>query len=208
VLLAGDAYWMVHNDWTGRLRTSARAAGLVVGTAVLGQLIADGVISTYRGDVYLAEGHPVPAEALAREVYAQIVGEPKHYPVGDWLEFLAPEICDRVGWRMVEAGTAWTETIGVVRRRRLFRPTDAQRAAWVYAALVTGIRNGQRFEQSQLFMLRLAVAGSLRHQLLVDAGPDHVDGALQQLGLLWPPWLELLQAADLAIAATALTRQQ
>jgi hypothetical protein len=208
VPLADDAYWLVTNAWTGRSRTAARAAGLVVGAALLGELIAAGLIATSAGTVYPTRTSPPFDDALGREVFAQITGEAQAHSLADWLEFLTPDSCDRVGRRMVDMGAARTESIGTFRRRTLYHPTDPQRAGWVHAGLGAALRDGHQLEQPQLFLLRLATAGSLRHQIFAEAEADQhqIDAALQQLGLVWPPWIELLDAADYAIAATALTR--
>ena len=60
--LADRAYWLVHDDWRGDLRTSPRAADVIVAAALLAELIGaeaidvrDGVVrvftSTHRSTI-------------------------------------------------------------------------------------------------------------------------------------------------------------
>ena len=209
-MLADDAYWLVHDDWTGRPRTSPRTAGLAVAAAVLGELIAGGALVTVRGRMAPAGTHPtVPDEPLGRDVFTRIVEERDQHPIGDWLEFLAPTIADQVGRRMLRAGTARSQVEGLWGRRAVILPVDAgraARAAWVFAGLVDAVREERRLDPWELFLLRLATAGSLRHQLFADVSATQARVALEQLAHLWPPWTELLAAADRAIAVNALTR--
>jgi hypothetical protein len=209
-VLADDAYWLVHDDWTGRPRTSHRAAGLAVAAAVLGELIAGGALVAVRGRIAPAGVSPVPPdETVARDVFTRIVEERDQHPIGDWLDFLAPTVVDQVGRRMLRAGTARSQVQGLWGRRAVILPVDpgrAARAAWVFAGLVAAVREGRTLDPWELFLLRLATAGSLRHQLFADVHPKQARAALDQLDNLWPPWVELLTATDRAIAAAALTR--
>ena len=209
-MLADDAYWLVHDDWTGRPRTSPRTAGVAVAAAVLGELIAGGSLVTVRGRVAPAGTHPTtPDEPLGRDVFTRIVEERDQHPIGDWLEFLAPTIAEQVGRRMLRAGTARSQVEGLWGRRAVVLPVDAgraARAAWVFAGLVDAVRDQRRLDPWELFLLRLATAGSLRHQLFADVPASAARVALEQMEHLWPPWIELLTAAERAIAASALTR--
>jgi hypothetical protein len=208
--LADDAYWLVHDDWTGRPRTSPRTAGLAVGAAVLGELIAGGAIITVRGRIAPAGVDPTaPDEPVGRDIFTRIVEERVRHPIADWLDFLAPSIAEQVGRRMLRAGTARSQVEGLWGRRSVVLPVDAghaAKAAWVFAGLVDAVRDGRHLDPWELFLLKLATAGSLRHRLFADVAPARARAALARLDDLWPPWIELLTATERAIAASALTR--
>lgn len=209
-MLADDAYWLVHDDWTGRPRTSPRTAGLAVASAVLGELIAAGAVVTEHGRIGPARVDPTPPDdPVGREIFTRMVEERVPHPIADWLEFLAPSIAEQVGRRMLCAGTARTQVEGLWGRRAVILPADggqAAKAAWVFAGLAEAVREGRSVDPWELFLLRLAMAGSLRHRLFADVSPERAQAALERRDDVWPPWAELLTVTERAIAAAALTR--
>src|SRR4051794_32588993 len=101
-LLANHVYWLTHHDYTGERRTSRRAAGVMVATAMLGELVQSGAAALDRGEVVALT--PAPAlDPLGTEVIRQIIGESRRHAPAQWLEYLADGICDRVAQRMVAA---------------------------------------------------------------------------------------------------------
>ena len=203
-MLANDAYWLTHHDYTGECRTSRRTAGVMVATAVLGELVECGAAGLDRGDVVALT--PVPAlDPLGAELIGQIIEEGRRHPPAQWLEYLAPAMCERVAQRMVAAGAARTHRAGL-RRPVVVANTGDHAPAWVYAGLVRAVQDGLLLDERQRFLLRLAQYSSVGHQLLSGFDAEHIDVALAQAARVWPPWLGLLDAAVEAIRAAALAR--
>jgi hypothetical protein len=178
----------------------------MLAAAALGELIADGAITADDGGLRVAEHRVVPTDPVGRHIYAELVRQPATYSVTDWLQFLAEDIGDRIGQRMVEQGLAVAETVGRFRRRTVYTPKNTTAAAWVYAGLAVAVREGHGLYGTDLFLLYLATCGSVRHQLLDSISQQCVDEAMTQLASLWPPWWSLLEQTAQAIEAAALTR--
>lgn len=197
-------YWLTHHDYTGERRTSRRAAGVMVATAVLGELIQSGAAALDRGEVVALTPAP-DLDPLGTEVVQQIVGESRRHTPAQWLEYLAAGSCDRVAQRMVAAGQARSHRVGLRRPVVVARPGD-NGPAWVYASLVRAIQDGLLLDEPQRFMLRLVQHSSVGEQLLSGFDAGRVEAALTQAARVWPPWLALLDTAGESIRSAALTR--
>ena len=73
--LGDQAYWLVQNDRNGALRTSTRAANVVVAAAVLGELVAVRALDV-RPDGVVGHEPVAPVDELGCEVAAQIAVAP------------------------------------------------------------------------------------------------------------------------------------
>ncbi len=197
-------YWLTHHDYTGERRTSRRAAGVMVAAAVLGELIQCGAAALDRGEVVALAPAPT-LDPLGTEVVAQIIEENRRHGPAQWTEYLADGICDRVAQRMIAAGLAQTHRIGLRRPVVVARPGD-NGPAWIYASLVRAIQDGLLLDENQRFMLRLAQRSSIGEQLLGGFDAARVEAMLSQAARVWPPWLELLDAAAESIRSAALVR--
>jgi hypothetical protein len=203
-LLANDVYWLTHHDYTGERRTSKRAAGVMVATAMLGELIQAGAAGLDRGQVVALT--PMPElDPLGSDVIRQITDEGRRHTSAEWLEYLADGIGERVAQRMVDAGQAHRRRIGLRRPVVVANPGD-NGPAWIYAALVRAVQDGLLMDEGQRFLLRLAQHSSVGEQLLSGFDARRVEAALAQAARVWPPWLELLDTAAEVIRSAALTR--
>jgi len=203
-MLANDAYWLTHHDFTGERRTSKHAAGVMVATAMLGELIEAGAAGISHGQVVALT--PAPAlDDLGADVVQQITSEGRRHATAQWLEYLSNGVCERIGRRMVAAGAARTHRTGL-RRPVVIANEGDHRPAWVYAGLVRAVQEGLLMDERQRFLLRLARHSSVGNQLLAGVSIEHTDVALAQTAQVWPPWLELLDPAVAAIRSAAVTR--
>jgi Golgi phosphoprotein 3 (GPP34) len=100
--LADDLYLMAHHERTGRPLLAARAAGLGLAGALLGELILAGAISVTAGQVMVTG--PAPGEELAAAVLGLVAGEQQPRPAGEWLAFLARTAPAAVAGRLEQAG--------------------------------------------------------------------------------------------------------
>jgi hypothetical protein len=203
-VLANDAYWLTHHDYTGDRRTSERAAGVMVATAMLGELIEQGAAVIDRGHVVALTPAP-ELDPLGADLIRQITGEDRRHTPEQWLEYLGPGMCERVAQRMVAAGVAQTHRAGL-RRPVVIANSGDHGPAWVYAALVRAVQDGLLLDEQQRFLLRLAQYSSVGRQLLSGFDAGHVDVALAQAARVWPPWAELLDTAVESIRSAAVAR--
>jgi hypothetical protein len=203
-MLADDAYWLIHHDFTGERRTSKHAAGVMIATAMLGELIEAGAAGISHGHVVALTPAP-PLDDLGADVVQQITAEGRRHTAAQWLEYLGNGMCDRIGRRLVAAGAARSHRTGL-RRPVVIANEGDHRPAWVYAGLVRAVQEGLLMDERQRFLLRLARHSSMGDQLLSGTDAEHVDVALAQTSRVWPPWLELLDTAVVAIRSAAVTR--
>jgi hypothetical protein len=203
-MLANDAYWLTHHDFTGERRTSKHAAGVMIATAMLGELIEAGAAGVSHGYVVALTPAP-PLDVLGADVIQQITAEGRRHTAAQWLEYLNNGMCERIARRMVAAGAARSHRVGL-RRPVVIANAGDHGPAWVYAGLVRAVQEGLVMDERQRFLLRLARHSSLGHQLLSGCGAEQVGVALAQTARVWPPWLELLDTAVEAIRSAAVTR--
>jgi hypothetical protein len=203
-MLANDAYWLTHHDFTGERRTSKHAAGVMIATAMLGELIEAGAAGLSHGYVVALTPAP-PLDMLGADVIQQITTEGRRHTAAQWLEYLSGGMCERIGRRLVAADLARSHRVGL-RRPVVIANAGDHGPAWVYAGLVRAVQEGLVMDERQRFLLRLAWHSSLGRQLLSGISTEHVDVALGQTARVWPPWLELLDTAVEAIRSAAVTR--
>jgi hypothetical protein len=203
-MLANDAYWLTHHDFTGERRTSKRAAGVMTATAMLGELIEAGAAGISHGHVVALAPAP-ELDTVGADVVQQIITEGRRHTAAQWLEYLSSGMCERIAWRMVAAGVARSHRTGL-RRPMVIANAGDHGPAWVYAGLVRAVQEGLPMDERQRFLLRLARHSSVGRQLLSGFSAERVDAALAQTAQVWPPWLELLDTAVGAIRSAAVTR--
>ncbi|MGF1662554.1 MAG: GPP34 family phosphoprotein [Kineosporiaceae bacterium] len=219
-MLADDAYWLFHDDTSGRARVPARTAGTVLAAAVLAESSADGVLDVGPDAVRaaVATGRPTgPGTAgedpsrldvVAAEVLARVLAEPDTHPLRDWLAALARDAPHLVGRRLAGTGAAVERRVRRgLRRDVMYLPTDPIAAAWPTARLTTGVRAGRRLEPADTFLLGLAWATPLAGDVLADTDPDRRRHALDRIAHLPPPWLALVEVSRVAVAAGVLTNR-
>ncbi|MGF1646373.1 MAG: GPP34 family phosphoprotein [Kineosporiaceae bacterium] len=223
-MLADDAYWLFHDDRSGRSRIPSRVAGTALAAAVLAELAAEGLlVVTSRvvrptpaarpsGDPD-AMAHPTahlarPLDTAAAEVLSRIAAEPDHHPPRDWLTVLSADAAALVARRMVADGSAIARPVRRgLRREVITLPVDPIAAAWPSARLSTGVRGHRRFGPGDVFLLGLTAATPLFSDLFVDSTPHMREAALAQQDRLPKPWLELLEITRLAVASGVMTHR-
>ncbi|GGK89848.1 GPP34 family phosphoprotein [Mangrovihabitans endophyticus] len=202
-MLGNDAYWLTHHDYTGELRTSPRAAGLIVAAALLGELFRERAAGLHDGCLVAFAGSHDPAGS---QIITQVTAEAQRHPLADWLEYLAPDACERVARRMLTAGTAHTRRL-LLRRRPLViaRPGDTA-PAWVFAGLINAVRTGHPLGDHQRFLLFLANHSDIGRHLFEGVAEHRIQECLDDAARVWPPWRPLLDGAVRAIRDGALAR--
>lgn len=157
-MLADDFFRLAHHDVSGRPRAGERAVGLGLAAALLGELLAVGLIEVMPNDLVIPRLGEPPDATLA-VLWADVVREPAFQPVPVWLAFVADSSYRRVGSRLHGAG-------GVILRRRwhrdVFVPVDMNAAALPAALLSQKLRRrAMELTADEICLAGLVVATGL-----------------------------------------------
>jgi hypothetical protein len=203
--LADRAYWLVHDDWRGDLRTSARAADVMVAAALLAELIGAEAIDVRGGVVRVFTPTPL-LDGLGSEVVAQLVAGPG-ISAGEAIDGLAPMVRDRVAARLIRCGAAEARRVGWRRRRLAVARVGDSGPAWVRAGLATAVERGLFLSEADRVLLQLVRYSSMAGNPLTAAPPDRMAAVLRELDRgCTSRYGELVQAATDALRAAAVAR--
>ena len=202
--LADRAYWLLHDDWSGDLRTSARAADVIVAAALLAELILADGIDVRDGGVRVFTPPP-PLDQLGSEVAAQLTAEPG-ITVAEAIDGLAPTIRDRVAARLIRSGAADARRVGWRRRRLAVARRGDTGPAWVRAGLATAVERGLPLSEADRVLLQLVRHSSVAGNPLTGAPPDRLSALLRELDRGTPAFGGLAQAATDALRTAAVAR--
>ena len=223
-MLADDAFWLFHDERSGRPRIPVRSVGVALGAALLAELALDGRLEVSAEVVRPASGYAAaigsraglvrramsggPPDVAAGEALARVRAEPGSHPLRDWLAVLCLDSARLVGHRMVGAGVAVERAVRRgLRREVVFLPVDPIAAAWPAARLSTGVRGHRGLEPADVFLLGLAAATPLVDDLLADAPAPMRERALARLEGLPGSWRELLETTRVVVASGVMTHR-
>ena len=170
-MLADQFFLIAHEDRTGRSRLHPRATGLGLAAALLGELMLEGRLRCFDGDLYIESRQP-PRDSLAHNVLELLISQPQHRELRTWLAYLSQDAADRVGERLMRSGAVES----VTRRRMLSTQTfympnnEVQRnaAAWAPMRLANIMVRGLEMSISDRVLAGLVVATGLTRHVLWD----------------------------------------
>lgn len=169
MLLADELYFLAHEDSTGKARLHARALGIGLAAALLGELVLFERITIAQDLVSVMDRRP-PDDALAHTTLDQLAGEQQQHTVRTWLTFLAQTAAADVAQRLARAGH-----VQVVQTRRLFGttkthvPVNPSAAAWPENRLRHTFTQGKPISIPDATLAGLAGAAGLIDRFLWDA---------------------------------------
>lgn len=213
VLLADEFFLATYDELTGRCRVSRGTIGLGLAAALLAELMLPGHITIDSGHVRVrnpwpTEKSPTSIDALGCTVLRQLVAERRVTAVRDWLHYLARDAYERVGQRLVRAGTVkprhrrWSPRTTVI-----YEPLDLNTAAWPLARLAGHLQRHESLGAGDLLLAGLITATGLQDYLL-DSLPAAAGQHLRtQLSRLPVPRYELLAETEAAIGDAVLTHR-
>jgi len=202
--LGDRAYWLIQDDWNGGLRTSARAAGVVVAGAVVAELIAEHALEVGPDEVIVRECAR-PLDDLGFDVVAQIAAEPG-ISAAEAIDGLSPSIRERVARRLIKSGVADERRVGVRRRRVAVARDGDIGPAQVRAGLAGRVQRGLPLAEDERLLLQLVRYSSMIGNPLSGIPPDQAAYALRLTGSVIGRYDVLVQAATDAIRAAAVAR--
>jgi hypothetical protein len=170
-VLADQFFLIAHEDRTGRSRLHPRATGLGLAAALLGELMLEGRLRIFDGELYVESRQP-PRDSLSHSVLELLIAQPQHRDVRTWLAYLSQDAADRVGERLMRSGAVES----VTKRRMLSVQTfympnnEAQRnaAAWAPMRLANIMVRGLQMSTSDRLLAGLVVATGLTRHVLWD----------------------------------------
>ncbi len=132
---------------------------------------------------------------------------PESHPLRDWVEYLAEDVRDMVGRRLVTAGLVEREqSRGLSLRMTVrFRAVDAIRGASPRIRLRYLLDRGEAVDAPTATLAALVRATELEPVLLLAARPQTREQLTRIVETLPPPLRALIAAVDAAVAAVALT---
>ena len=214
VLLADEFFLFAYDDLTGRRRVSRGTVDLGLAGALLAELMLPGHVTIDSGHLVVRNPWPIedPAtsvDALGCRVLHQLVVERTVTAVRDWLHYLARDAYDRVGQRLLRAGSVraryprWS-----LRTTVIYEPADMNVAAWPLARLAGHLQRRESLSPGDLLLAGLITATGL-HGYLLDslppaAGP-HLRALLARLAV---PRYELLAETEAAVGDAVLTHRR
>ena len=203
--LADDLYLMAHDDRTGRLLLSARAAGLGLAGAVLADLVLAGCVRVAGGQVAVT-GAAAPGDGLAAGVLGVLASEQPPRPVADWLAFLARTAPADVAARLERAGYL-VPVVARPWRTARWRPADPDCAFAPIVRVESALSPGRPADTQGVALAGLAGACGLGARLALYLAPGaraRIEAATAQLG---PGLRELIAGTQAAVGAALLAHR-
>jgi hypothetical protein len=235
-VLADWALWTTQDEYTGSLRTSRRAAGVIVAAAMLAELVTCDAIRVTSDRVVVLGPVPVPVrpaaawrtavggpgwpagarelrrpplvDALAAEVLAQIVRDPALTPA-EVIGGLAGDIRERVARRLIVAGAAdRRRRWRSLRRRELVAVAREHdvRPASSSTGPIVKILRAEALTSEELFVMHLLADSSLGQVALGHIRQDTVRDALGPVHAIEARYRPLLATAITLLRDLALAR--
>ena len=181
--IADDLFMIAHRDWDGRPLLPVRVMGLSMAGAMLCELALLRCVGVRDGAV-LARGSAAPIEEVAQSVLTQLLAQAESLPVKDWLAYLASDMADAVGQRLLNAGV-----VQVHKRWRSVRfvPVDSTAAFFTAGKLAVTLDNGKAFGPAQSALIGLVqAAGLLGHLPCADPAAARSRATAVTESLAWP----------------------
>jgi hypothetical protein len=203
--LADDLYLMAHDERTGRLVLSARAAGLGLAGALLADLMLAGCLHVTGGQVAVTGAGP-PDDGLAAAVLGVLASERPARPVADWLVFLARTAPGEVAGRLEQAGYLVAVAARPWRAAR-WRPADPDCAFAPIVRVECALSPARPAEVQGVALAGLAAACGLGARLALYLSPC-ARARLEQAGAQLGPGLrELITGTQAAVGAALLAHR-
>jgi hypothetical protein len=170
-VLADQFFLIAHEDRTGRSRLHPRAPGLGLAAALLGELMLQGRLRIFDGELSIASRQP-PDDALTHEILDLMIAQPQHTEVRTWLAFFSQDAAERVGERMARSGAVEQ----VVRRKMLTTqtvympntPDQRNAAGWAPVRLANMLVHGYAMTVNDRLLTGLVAATGLTRHVLWD----------------------------------------
>ncbi|WP_162606682.1 GOLPH3/VPS74 family protein [Jiangella asiatica] len=203
--LADDFYFIVHDVGNGRLRLNARAAGLGLAGALVGELILNKNLHVASGTLSLTGADP-PDDDLGYRILRQLSADQHNRSLRTWLAYLSQGAVERVAVRLTRAGQIEPET-----SRRLWRnsvrylPVDPKVAAWPTDRLYGKVDRGDPLDFGDAMLAGLVAVTGFTKQVWWDGDAVTMRHIAAAVGSLPMSLREVLAHTEAAVGDATLS---
>jgi len=205
--LADELFLIGHDEYTGKSVVNANVLGCGLAGAVLAELLLAGRITINDGFIQIYDPRPYQ-EPVTDAALGEIRRRSDRHPIRDWVEYLAEDVRDMVGRRLVTTGLVEREqTRGLTLRLTVRYPAvDTIKAASPRIRLRYLLDRGDVLDAPTATLAALVRVTELEPVLLLAAARPEVREQLGSIVESLPqPLQALIGAVHAAVAAVALT---
>ncbi|MEV4641848.1 GPP34 family phosphoprotein [Actinoplanes sp. NPDC049548] len=207
--LADDLYLAAHDSPRGRCVLTPATLGLGLAAALLAELVLWRRLDLRDDHVVVIDDEPTPDPATAA-VLGQLLREPHHRRIRDWISFLATGVAtDLVERRLARAGLVHRkEKRGLLGVKVRFVPVDSSTAGWPGTRIRISATRGELLDTSDLVLTGLVLATGLDQHVLVTLEAAERDHLFDQLRRRLPAMLQhLVGHAEAAVGDAVMARR-
>jgi Golgi phosphoprotein 3 (GPP34) len=207
--LADDLFLAAHDTIRGKSLLSTATLGLGLASALLGELILWRRMDLHDGMLTLVDDRAT-SDAATTAVLEQLLKEPHHRQVREWIAFLATGVAsDLVVRRLARTGLVLRqEKRGLLGTKISYVPVDSSAAGWPATRVRTVISRGEYLDIPDLVLAGLMLATGLDQHVLVTLEPRDRAHLFDQLRRRLPAMLqELVGHAEAAVGDAVMARR-
>lgn len=221
--LANDLWMAAHDTPRGDSQLQPRPLGIALTGGLLAELTLGNWIWVQDDLIHLnPDGYRYtvedPAlgplmERLREDARDKNARRPHHAPepapleLDYWVQRLQIDLAQElVEIRLRDEGLILPEERGVLRKKTVWVPTNANVAGWPASRLRTSLREGSSLTEQDLALAGLVMAVGLAKPVLADLGPRHLEFLAQQTqAKMRPALLSIMVTAEHQLGKWALT---
>jgi hypothetical protein len=207
--LADDLFLAAHDTLRGKCLLSPATLGLGLSSALLGELILWRRMDLRDGMLTIVDDRAT-TDAATTAVLEQLLKEPHHRQVREWISFLATGIAtDLTVRRLARTGLVLRqEKRGLLGSKVSYVPTDGSAAGWPGSRVRTVISRGEYLDIPDLVLTGLMLATGLDQHVLISLDPRERAHLFEQLRRRLPAMLqELVGHAEASVGDAVMARR-
>jgi hypothetical protein len=207
--LADDLFLAAHDTVKGKCLLSPATFGLGLAAGLLGELILWRRMDLKDGLLTVVDDRPT-TDAATTAVLEQLVKEPEHRQIRDWIAFLATGVAtDLVARRLARTGLVHRqEKRGLLGTKVAFVPVDSLTAGWPGSRVRTLVGRGDLLDIPDLVLAGLMLATGLDQHVLLTLDARERGHLFDQLRRRLPAMLqELVAHAEAAVGDAVMARR-
>jgi hypothetical protein len=207
--LADDLFLTAHDTVRGRSLLSPATLGLGIAAALLGELILWRLLDLDDGVVTVLDDRP-PGDPAVSAVLEQMLREPQHRRIREWLAFLAAgAAADLVARRLSRAGLVHRQERRGLRGVRVhFVPADSMTAGWPGSRIRTAVGRGELLGVPDLVLAGLILATGLDQHVFATLSARERGWLSDQIRRRLPAMLrELVGHTEAAVGDAVMARR-